>query len=109
MKKLDKLGVVLNIVLGVFYLPFSFFCFLLLMVSESAIGATNQIYICMIDIFCFVDFFIPLLCLVGIALSIWFRKKGYSIFSFVIQFLPLVVFVLNLVFGFVTDFIPKTI
>ena len=109
MKKLDKLGVVLNIVLGVFYLPFSFFCFILLMMSEATIGATNPIYICMIDIFCFVEFFIPLLCLVGIALSIWFRKKGYSVLSFVIQFLPLFIFALNLAFGFVTDFIPKTI
>lgn len=109
MKKLDKLGVVFNIVLGIFYLPFSFFCFILLMASELTIGATNPVYIRMIDIFCFVDFFIPLLCLVGIALSIWFRKKGYSILSFVIQFLPLAVFALNLVFLFVTDFIPMTI
>ncbi len=109
MKKLDKLGIVFNVVLSVFYIPFSFFCFMLLMVSEAAIGATNPIYICIIDVFCFVDFFIPLLCLVGIALSIWFRKKGYSIFSFVIQFLPLVVFVLDLIFLFLTDFIPKAI
>ncbi len=109
MKRLDIWGIVFNIVLGVLYIPFSFFCFLLLMASEATIGATNPIYICMIDIFCFVDFFIPLLCLVGIALSIWFRKKGYSILSFVIQFLPLIVFVLNFVFGFFTDFIPKTI
>ena len=109
MKKLDKLGIVFNVVLSVFYIPFSFFCFMLLMVSEMAIGATNPIYICIIDVFCVVDFFIPLLCLVGIALSIWFRKKGYTICSFVIQFLPLVVFVLDLVFLFLTDFIPKAI
>lgn len=109
MKKLDRLGAVLNIVLGIFYLPFSFFCFLLLMMSESAIGATNPVYICMIDIFCFVDFFIPLLCVAGIALSIWFRKKGHSIFSFVIQFLPLIVLVLNLLLGLAADFIPKTV
>ena len=109
MKKLDKLGIVFNVVLSAFYIPFSFFCFLALMISETTIGATNPIYICMIDIFCFVDFFIPLLCLVGIALSIWFRKKGNSIFSFVIQFLPLIVFALDLIFLFLTDFIPKTI
>ena len=109
MKKLDKLGIVFNVVLSVFYIPFSLFCFLALMLSEMAIGATNPTYICIIDVFCMVDFFIPLLCIVGIVLSVWFRKKGKSIWSFVIQFLPLIVFALDLIFLFLTDFIPKTI
>lgn len=109
MKKIDKLGIVFNIILGIAYIPFSFFCWLSLMISEITIGATNPLYLHIVDLFCIVDFFIPLLCLIGIVLSVIFRAKGYSVLSFVIQFAPIIVFILNLFLLYITDFIPKVI
>ena len=109
MKKLDKLGIAFNIILGIAYIPFSFFCWLSLMVSEMAIDATNPLYLHIVNLFCIVDFFIPLLCLIGIVLSVIFRAKGYSVLSFVIQFTPIMVFILNLILLYFTEFIPKVI
>lgn len=106
MKKLDKIGVVFNCILGVLYIPVSFFSWILLMASEMKIGATNPVYIGIVDVFCVVSFFVPLLSVVGIVLSVCLRKK-YSVLSFVIQFVPLIVFVLNFLLLGVTDFISK--
>ena len=109
MKKLDKIGKIFNIILGVTYIPLSLFGWLLQMASESTIDATNPLYITLIEIFCIISFFVPLLCIVGIVISIILRKKGYSKSSFIVQFIPLVIFILNLILLFVTDFIPATI
>lgn len=107
MKKLDKVSVVLNIILGVTYIPLSLFSWLLQMASESAIDATNQLYISLIEIFCVISFIIPFLCAAGIIVSVILRKKGLSIFSFIIQFLPLVIFVLNLILFCCAESIPS--
>ncbi|MBR5121600.1 MAG: hypothetical protein IKU89_03540 [Oscillospiraceae bacterium] len=109
MKKLDKIGKIFNIILGVTYIPLSLFSWLLQMASESTIDATNSIYIPLINAFCVICFIIPLLCIAGIIISVILRKKGYSKSSFIVQFIPLVIFILNLFLLFVTDFIPATI
>ncbi len=109
MNKLDKFGRVFNIILSVAYIPLSLFSWLLQMASESTIDATNPLYKTLINVFCVISFFIPLLCIVGIIMSVILRKKGYSIFSFVIQFVPLVLFILNLVFLCFAESIPATI
>ena len=97
MIKIDKAGKVFNIVLGVTYVPLSLFSWLLQMASESAIDATKPLRIALIDAFCIVSFLIPFLCVGGIAGSVILRKKGHSISSFVVQFMPLVIFLLNLI------------
>jgi len=97
MNKLDKITLILNIVLSVLYVPFSIFCFLLQMASEGGIDVTDTLYIRLMDIFCFVSAIIPLLCIAGIILSVVLRKRGHSILSFSIQFLPIIVFVFNLI------------
>lgn len=109
MKKIDKLGTLFNLILGITYIPLSLFSWLLQMASESTMDATNPVYITLINIFCIISFVIPLLCITGIILSVFFRKKGYSIFSFVIQFIPLLIFILNIIFLFVAESIPATI
>ena len=109
MKKIDKLGRIFNTILTVLYFPLSFFSWLLQMVSVDTIDATNPLYITWINIFCIISFFIPLLCIAGIVASIFLRKKGYSVSSFIVQFIPLAVFILNLAFLFFADFIPKAI
>ena len=109
MKKLDKIGKIFNVILGITYIPLSLFSWLLQMASEVTMDATNSIYITLINVFCVVCFIIPLLCIAGIIVSVNLRKKGYSKSSFIVQFVPLVIFILNLILLFVTDFIPTAI
>ena len=42
MKSINEASKICNIVLGVIYVPLSLYCFLLQMVSEGTIGATNS-------------------------------------------------------------------
>ena len=109
MKRIDRIGKFFNLFLGILYIPLSLFSWLLQMASESTMGATNPLYINLINIFCVIAFLIPLLCMAGILLSIVFRRKGRSVFSFVIQFLPLVIFLLNLLLLAVAESLPAVI
>lgn len=109
MKKIDKIGKYFNLILGVLYVPISLFSWLLPMVSESTMSATNPLYINLINIFCVIAFLIPLLCIAGILSSILIRRKGHSVFSFVIQFLPLVIFLLNFLLLAVAESLPAVI
>ena len=109
MKRIDRIGKFFNLFLGILYIPLSLFSWLLQMASESTMCATNPLYINLINIFCVIAFLIPLLCIAGILLSIVFRRKGCSVFSFVIQFLPLVIFLLNLLLLAVAELLPAVI
>lgn len=109
MKKLDKAGYICNIILSIVYISISFLSWLLFMASEATIGATNQVFIAMINLFCFITLTIPLLCILGIFLSVRLRKRGHSIWSFVVQFIPAVVFGINLLLLFILESLPATI
>ena len=109
MKRLDKIGKIFNIALGILYIPLSLFCWLLQMVSESTMGANNPLYISLINIFCIIAFLIPFLCIAGICLSVILRRKEHSVLSFIIQFLPLVVFLFNLLLLAVIESLPTVI
>ena len=50
MKKAERVGYVLSIVLTILYIPVSFFSFLLGMLSEVVMDTTNQIFINLINI-----------------------------------------------------------
>ena len=109
MNEIDKAGRILNWILGAIYVPISFFSWLLQMASEGTIDATNPLYITLIEIFCIISFIIPFLCIAGIIVSLILRKKGYSISSFVVQFLPLVIFILNIILLCIAESIPAII
>ena len=106
---MQKISKAFNIVLGVVYIPLSLFSWLLQMASEGTIDATNPLYITLIEIFCIISFIIPFLCIAGIIISVIFRKKGYSKCSLVIQFLPLVIFALNLMLLCYAESMPEII
>ena len=57
----------------------------------------------------FLAIIIPFLCVAGIIVSLILRKKGYSISSFVVQFLPLVIFILNIILLCIAESIPAVI
>ncbi len=109
MKRIDRIGKFFNLFLGILYIPLSLFSWILQMASERTMGATNPLYINLINIFCVIASLIPLLCIAGILLSIVFRRKGCSVFSLVIQFLPLVIFLLNLLLLAVAELLPAVI
>lgn len=109
MKKIDNSGRSFAFILGLIYIPLSFFSWFLQMASESTIDATNPLYINLIEIFCIIAFIIPFLCIAGIIISVVLRKRGYSKLSFVIQFLPLVIFILNLILLAFAESLPATI
>ena len=109
MKKLDKLSKLLNLILGFLYIPLSLFSWLLQMASESAMEATNPLYINLISIVCVVAFLIPFLCIVGTLVAIFLRRKRHYILSIVFQLMPLTVFLLNLALLACTDLIPMVV
>lgn len=94
--KLDKVGAIFNIVLSILYIPLSYISIMMVMVSD--VFSANQLYNNLISIFCYITITFPLICIISIALSVILRIKGKSIASFRIQFLPLVVFTLNMIF-----------
>lgn len=90
-----KISRILNIVLGILFIPFALFCFLLQMTGEIAIGATNPVFVVLIKIICLIYLLIPLFYLIGVILSIVLRKKGHAVWSIVVQCIPLVLWILN--------------
>ncbi len=79
------------------------------MASEGTIDATNPVYINLINIFCIISFVIPFLCVAGIVGSFILRKKGHNILSLVIQFVPLVIFILNMILLAFAESFPATL
>ncbi|MBE7021109.1 MAG: hypothetical protein E7411_06735 [Ruminococcaceae bacterium] len=103
MKKIEKIGYVFNIILTILYIPISLFSFLLGMLSETVMDTTSQMLIRLIHISSCVAMIVPVLCFIGILFSIRCRKKGYIIWSFVLQFAPLVIFCLNFILIYIID------
>ena len=81
--KLDKLGIVLNFVVGIVAVPFISVACMLFGLVESSVELINQI-----------TYNIPPMTLLCLALSIVFRRKGYSKTGFFIQFVGILMFVL---------------
>ena len=99
--KLDRLGVVFNVVLGALYIPLS-------LIGVMSVFAADSINTYSQSLQMFVKFLIccgvmmPFISLFGIGLSIVFRKEGKTLPSFVVQFIPLAVFLIMFIsFGFI--------
>ena len=91
--KLDKAGIVFNIILSVVYLSLYVMGFINSMAEGELI--TANIEGIMVPFFQFFDSLVVLISIICIALSVKLRKKGNSKIAFGIQFLPLVVFLLK--------------
>lgn len=81
--KLDKLGIVFNFLVGILAVPFITVACMLFGIVESNIEPINQII-----------YNIPSMAVLCLALSVAFRRKGFSKSSFFIQFGGVVLFVL---------------
>ena len=62
MKKAERVGYVLSIVLTILYILVSFFSFLLGMLSEVVLDTTNQIFINLINILSCIAMLVPIFC-----------------------------------------------
>ena len=83
--KLDKTGIFLNFLIGLFAVPFISVCCILFGISESSLKLLNQIV-----------YNIPSITILCLALSVAFRRKGISKPGFYIQFGGIPLFVLIL-------------
>lgn len=84
--KLDKLGRIINILLLLFYVGFSYFYLFLGMIASPRYDGFLGLLGWIISI---IMASAALFCGIGLGLSVAFRKKGKSKLSFMIQFLGL--------------------
>lgn len=103
--KLDKLGVVLNIVLSVLYVPMSLYGIFSLFAADSMFLYSETIQK-IIEFMITIGVSLPFVSVFAITLSVVFRRKGRRISSFLIQFIPLLLFVVMAVTFEVISNIP---
>lgn len=82
---LDKIGIVLNFLVGIFTLPFITFICILFGIAESSIEFINQF-----------TYTVPSIAITGLALSVVFRRRGYRKTGFFIQFAGIAAFIIAL-------------
>ena len=108
--RVDKVTRVTNVVLGIFYyLFFAIFSFLLGMVSESTIDATNPVYISLYRIASWVTMGNALFSLAAIPLAVILKKRGYSLLSLLISLGPLMVFAVFVILLSIADCFPAVL
>ncbi len=82
-------------VVAILYIPLSLFSFLMYMASEATIGATNPVFIGLINVFCVITLSMPLICCAGVAVSGILQSRKRRIASVIVLLVPMVVFILN--------------
>ena len=94
--KLDKIGFIFNIILSVLYVPMSLCGIFFLFAADSMFMYSETIQK-IIDLMITIGITLPFVSVLGIVLSVIFRKKGKRILSFTIQFIPLILFIVIVV------------
>ena len=94
--KLDKIGFIFNIILSVLYVPMSLCGIFSLFAADSMFMYSETIQK-IIDLMITIGITLPFVSVLGILLSVIFRKKGKRILSFTIQFIPLILFIVIVV------------
>ena len=94
--KLDKIGFIFNIILSVLYVPMSLYGIFFLFAADSMFMYSETIQK-IIDLMITIGITLPFVSVLGIVLSVIFRKKGKRILSFTIQFIPLILFIVMVV------------
>ena len=100
---LDKKGVIFNIVLSCVYVPLSIAGVFTIFFWDAPTTNYSELKILLLNIITWIGLSIPLLSIASIFTSVITRKRGKSKFSFIIQFLPILVFIVMLVLMFFMD------
>lgn len=85
--KFDKAGIISNIILSISYLSLYVINNIVFMASDKPYE--NQFEGIKMVLVNFIEFAVPLICVISIALSVQLRKMGKSIASFYVQFFPM--------------------
>ena len=94
--RLDKLSFIFNIILSILYVPMSLYGIFSLFAADSMFMYSETIQK-IIELMITMGITLPFASVIGIVLSVVFRKKGKRILGFTIQFIPLVLFVIMVV------------
>lgn len=86
--KLDKFGIVLNYFVGIFAVPFIYFVCMFFSIVETGVALFDQLI-----------YTIPPITILCLALSVVFRRKGFSKTGFFIQFGGILLFILIIILG----------
>ena len=100
---LDKKGIVFNIVLSCIYAPLSIAGVFTIFLWDAPTTNYSERKILLLDIITWIGLSIPLLSIASIFTSAITRKRGKRKFSFIIQFLPILVFVVMIILMFFMD------
>ena len=93
--KLDKSGFVLNIVLGLFYIPFSFVSVFVGAMMGDGLYFKNPMIVALIYVLYYICLYMPFFCGASITASSILRKRGYSRWSFYINFVPIMILAIS--------------
>ncbi len=107
--KIDRIGKICNWILGILYIPWAFISSLMGMVSEGFMEANNPVLLTLLDIICGLSLVNAFLCLFAVPVAVLLKRKGYSLLSISITFLPLILSLLNFGLLAITDLIPAVI
>jgi len=100
---LDKKGAVFNIVLSCIYVPLSIAGVFTIFFWDAPTINYSELKILLLDIITWIGLSIPLFSIASIFTSAITRKRGKSKFSFIIQFLPILIFVVMIILMFFMD------
>ena len=100
---LDGKGFVLNIILSFIYVPLSIAGIFTIFFWDAPTTNYSALKILLLEIITWIGISIPILSIASILTSVITRKRGKSKFSFIIQFLPAVVFVAMIILMFFMD------
>lgn len=87
--KLDKAGIIFNIILSIAYLSLYVISNIVFTVNDKSYD--NQVEGIQALVFQVIEFIVPLICIISIALSVKLRKMGKSMAAFYVQFAPVVI------------------
>ena len=91
-KPLDRAGFTTNIILTILHIPMSYIS--LVQTFIVALDMKKDYFLS--GFFISQGFVFPFIGLFSICMSVFWRNRGKSIWSFLVQFLPLVIFAVNL-------------
>lgn len=97
---LDKKGVIFNIILSVIYVPLSLMGMFTIFFADAPTTDYSVLKESLLSVVIYIGLSIPILSIASIFTSVVARKKGKSKFSFIIQFLPIPIFVVMMILVF---------
>ncbi len=97
---IDKKGVTLNIILSVIYIPLSLIGMFTVFFADAPTTNYSDLKKLLLNIVIYIGLSISIISIASIFTSVVARKRGKSRFSFVIQFLPIPVFIAMMILVF---------